>query len=289
HRRRDTAVLARLSILAQGDPEEVVLAALRPESAAGAKAGKVGAYGGCEPNGLAAAVWLPVDDIHAAVAALETRDMIVRVGALVYATSEWDRLRSDAERWLGEYARQYPLRPGMPREEWRSRLGLSMRDAGDALAALAQSDTLAEVGAGSGGRGAFVRLAGFEPRMTPEQEHAVATLLERFERDPFGPPDRAEVEAAVGSEVMAALLERGTLLKVSDTILLTRAAYDDAVRRIVGYLRTHDTITVADARDLLSTTRKYTLAIFEHLDQQRITRRLGDDRVLGPGALGGET
>ncbi|HLJ81604.1 MAG TPA: SelB C-terminal domain-containing protein, partial [Ktedonobacterales bacterium] len=282
HRKREAAVLARLNTLAQGDPEEVVLAALRPEGTAGAKAGKAGAYGGHEPGALVAAVGLPADDVHAAIAALSARGMVVRVGALVYAASEWDRLRADAARWPGEYHRQYPLRSGMPREEWRSRLGLSMRDAGDALAVLAEASVLAEVGAGPGGRGAFVRLDGFEPRMTSEQELAVAALLERFERDPFSPPDRADVEAAVGPEVLASLIERGTLLKVSDVILLTRAAYDEAVRRITGYLRTHDTITVADARDLLGTTRKYMLAIFEHLDQQRITRRAGDDRVLGP-------
>ena len=284
HRKREAAVLARLRTLAQGDPEEIVLAALRPAGAAGAKASKFAAYGGREPAALIAAIELPADDVLAAVAALEARGMVVRVGSRVYAATEWERLRADTERWLGEYHRQYPLRLGMPREEWRSRLGLSMRDAGDALAALAQSDTLAEVGAAPGGRGAFVRLAAFAPRMTPEQARAVAALLERFERDPFGPPDRADVEAAVGLEVTAALIERGTLLKVSDAILLTPAAHSEAIRRIVGYLRTHDTITVADARDLLGTTRKYMLAIFEHLDQQHITRRAGDDRILGVNA-----
>jgi selenocysteine-specific elongation factor len=92
------------------------------------------------------------------------------------------------------------------------------------------------------------------------------------------------VEQELGGELTAALIEQGTLVKISDTILLERSAYDEAIRRIVDSLRTHGKLTVADARDLLDTSRKYMLAIFEHTDERRITRRMGDDRVLGPNA-----
>lgn len=291
HRRRDPAVLARLEVLSRGDPEEVVLAALRPESTikGGGKAGN-GRYGGREPNELERLTGLPAEDIATALGALAAREMVTRVGPMVYATTEWQRLRDDSTRLLSHHHRQYSLRPGMPREEWRSRLGLPIREAGDVLAALAQRGDVAEVAAAgvadaaATGRGAFVRLPDFEPRLSPEQERTVAGLLERFRREPFGPPTRPEVEEIAGAEVAALLLERGTLVKVSDVILLDRPAYDAAIRRITAYLRAHETITVADARDLLGTTRKYMLAILEHLDERRITRRAGDDRVLGPNA-----
>ena len=42
----------------------------------------------------------------------------------------------------------------------------------------------------------------------------------------------------------------------------------------------HDEITVADVRDIFGASRKYALALLNHLDQQRITRRVGDVRVL---------
>jgi selenocysteine-specific elongation factor len=82
----------------------------------------------------------------------------------------------------------------------------------------------------------------------------------------------------------AALIERGTLVKVNDSILLERGAYERAVERIVSALHARTSLTVADARDLLGTSRKYMLAIFEHLDERRITRRQGDDRLLGTNA-----
>jgi selenocysteine-specific elongation factor len=65
---------------------------------------------------------------------------------------------------------------------------------------------------------------------------------------------------------------------------LDRAAYSGAITQIVSYLQQHETITVAQARDLLGTSRKYMLAMLEHFDQRHITRRQGDDRMLGPRA-----
>src|SRR5262249_26412298 len=165
----------------------------------------------------------------------------------------------------------------------------ALREAGDALAALGPGEVV-EVTAGRGAsqgvaRGAYVRLAAHEPRLSPAQERAVAAMLDRFRAEPFSPPTRPEVETELGPEVTALLLDRGTLVKVSDAILLDRAAYEEAVRRVVGHLRAHGTLTVAEARDLLHTSRKYMLAIFEHLDERRITQRSGDDRVLGPNAV----
>src|SRR5262249_33900188 len=129
--------------------------------------------------------------------------------------------------------------------------------------------------------GASLRLSAHQPHLTPQQERAVAALLARFQTSPFEPPTRSEVERELGAELTAALVERGTLLRAGEALLLEPAAYAEAVRRVVEHLRTHGRLTVAEARDLLGTTRKYMLPILEQMDEQRITRRVGDDRVLG--------
>jgi selenocysteine-specific elongation factor len=188
-------------------------------------------------------------------------------------------LREAAKALAAEHHQQYPLRAGLPKEEWRGRLGLSPRQANEVLAALVASGDLAEAASASA-----VRLPAHAPRFTAEQQSQVDALLRQFHENPFSPPGRAEIEAAVGPEVIAALVEQGTLVRISDAVLFSREAYDAAIRRIVAYLRAHQTITVAEARDLLDTSRKYMLALLEHLDERRITRRQGDDRVLGPAA-----
>jgi len=90
----------------------------------------------------------------------------------------------------------------------------------------------------------------------------------------------------VGSEVLAALIEQGRLIKLGEGVLFLRATYEDAVAKIVGYIRIHEKVTVAEARDVLGATRKYILPLLEHMDALRITRRIGDDRVLGTAAPG---
>lgn len=291
HRRRDAAVLARLRTLALGDPEELVLAALHAEAPKGGK--KPVGYGARDLAELAGVTGLPAGDIVPALAALEGRELVLRCGGLFYATSEWRRLRETSSELLAAYHRQYPLRSGMPREEWRARVGLGAREVDGVFAALAGVGAIAEASAGASSRqsgsgtartAALVRLPAHSPRPTPEERRRIEGILAEFHAAPFAPPTRVEVEQALGAELTAYLLDRGELVRVSDAIVLDREAYEEAVRRIVAHLRTHPAITVAEARDLLGTTRKYMLAIFEHLDERRITRRQGDDRILGPAA-----
>ncbi len=287
HRRKEPAVLARLETLARGDPAEVTLAALGGVEPGGRRAsGKWAArLAGWSAEELAGVTGLPAEDIADALAELAASERARRVGDLWYAAPVWERLRVTSEAALAEYHRRYPLRAGMPREEWRARLGLMPREAPEVAAALAVEGALVEESSaerGASGQGtARVRLPGHRAEPTPEQAGAVKAMLARFRAAPFTPPDWAEVEGALGAELTQALLARGDLVKMSDTILLDREAYREAARRVLEYLRAHGAITVAEARDLLGATRKYTLALFERLDERHITARRGDDRVAG--------
>ena len=287
HRRYDTAVLERLEQLALADPEEVVLATLRPQLRGRTRQS---GYYSRESLEISQTTGIDVGEIAAALARLAERGAVVQIGPSQFATAEWERLRDDTVQLLTTYHERYPLRVGMPREEWRSRLELPPKMAGAIVTALAAMGTLVEdtatsrIHSGVIGRGAFLRLPGHQPHLRREEEQEATAVLQRFERDPYNPPTRAEVESTLGAELATALLDQGKLVRVSDSILLDPSAYDRAIDLILDYLREHGTITVAEARDLLGTSRKYMLAILEHLDERRITRRQGDDRSLGPNA-----
>jgi selenocysteine-specific elongation factor len=275
HKRRDPAALAALEVLEHGAPEEVMFAALggsvMPQTLRG-----LHSYEEAEAirrSGLAP------EEGRAVLAALVQQGLAVQVGPFYFAAPIWARLREVSGALAADYHRQHPLRAGLPKEEWRARLGLSPRQANEVLAALIARGELAEAASASA-----VRLPEHAPRFTPQQQQQVDALLRQFQQNPFSPPGRPELEAALGSEVTAALIEQGALVKVSESMLLTPDAYAESIRRIVAHLREHGTITVAQARDLLNTTRKYMLVMLEHLDQRHITRRVGDDRVLGPAA-----
>ena len=76
------------------------------------------------------------------------------------------------------------------------------------------------------------------------------------------------------------LVTQGRIVRVNEDTVFARSAYDDAVGRLRAHLSEHRTLTVAAARDVLGSSRRYVLPLLEWLDAQKITRRVGDDRIL---------
>ena len=70
---------------------------------------------------------------------------------------------------------------------------------------------------------------------------------------------------------------------VDEGIVFASEAYREMVERVVAHLKERQTVTLAQVRDLLGTSRKYAQALLENMDQERITRRVGDERVLRGG------
>jgi selenocysteine-specific elongation factor len=90
----------------------------------------------------------------------------------------------------------------------------------------------------------------------------------------------AQCEEIVGGQVLNALLEQGRLVRLSDDVIFLVETYEQMRDRIVAFLHDNPTITVAQVRDLFGASRKYALALVNYLDEKRITRRIGDERVL---------
>jgi selenocysteine-specific elongation factor len=63
-------------------------------------------------------------------------------------------------------------------------------------------------------------------------------------------------------------------------VLFLRETHEAMIGRVVDFIKQHGSMTVAQVRDEFNTSRKYALALMEHLDEQKITRRVGDERVL---------
>jgi selenocysteine-specific elongation factor len=102
-------------------------------------------------------------------------------------------------------------------------------------------------------------------------------LLVALAADPLAPPPPDDVGLARALEREGALVETGGIWFTADAML-------DARERIVAALSERGSLTIADARDVLGSTRKYVVPIMNHLDATGVTRRRGDDRVPGPRA-----
>jgi selenocysteine-specific elongation factor len=197
------------------------------------------------------------------------------------STTGWGALRERIEALLGDYHRQYPLRVGMPREEVKSRLArfvptLTPRLLNEVVSRAVGEGWLAESESSSD----RVHLATHQVTFSPEQQREIDHLLYTFRQAPYATPSVSQCEERVGTEVLNALLEQGMLVKLNEDVVLLTATYDEMRDRIVEYLQANESITVAQVRDMFGTSRKYALALVGYLDERRITRRVGDERVL---------
>ncbi|MCB0226994.1 MAG: SelB C-terminal domain-containing protein, partial [Anaerolineae bacterium] len=96
----------------------------------------------------------------------------------------------------------------------------------------------------------------------------------------FNTPLPRDVANTLGDDVMMALVEGGQLTLLSKDVIILNSTYADFVDWLRTYLRDHPTVNVAQVRDAFNTSRKYALALLEYTDDQRLTRRVGDERVL---------
>lgn len=213
------------------------------------------------------------EEVNQALDELLAEGKVKRLGASVISAQGWQELAERAVRALEAYHRQHPLRPGVPREELASRLGLHPKTFAAFVNVAAAERLLVE-------ERTVVRLPDHTVRLSPEQEHAVEELLARFRERPYTPPNAGEAAALVGDELLNLLVYRGALVRVSPDVLFLPDVYAEMVAAVRRIVEEEGHITVARLRDEFGTSRKYAVALLEHLDERRVTRRVGDVRVL---------
>jgi len=262
HRRFHAETLARLAMLEHGSTEDLLVEALQS--------------GG--PMGLASLAQrshLLPKDAEAEVQALLGKKALVALGgegsnAVLLTSAQWAQVSDRAVAALAAYHRQFPLRQGAPKEEVRGRLGIDGQTSALAMERLAREGTLVE-------EGSMVRLPDHTIALTPDQRRRLDDFVQLLESEPFSP---RQVGEPPEPDLLNVLVAEGKVVKVSDSVIFTAAAYQQMVERTTAHLKTEGKITVAQVRDMFGTSRKYALALMEHLDQRHITRRVGDERVL---------
>ena len=262
HRRRRAPLFERLGRLAEGSPTAQLVSALEDQEPASV-GGLARRANVSEAEALALAREAVAEGSAVALGAEG-----VTVGTQLYTAAGWGRLCGQARSTLGAFHREFPLREGMTREELRSRLGLRGNAAQPAL------DRLVADGVGSAS-GGVLRLPEHSVEVTAQQRAAMDAYVAALERDPF--PQEAP---SVAPELLALLAEQGRVVRAAQGVVFDAATYERLAGEVTSLLRAQGKVTVAEVRDLLGTSRKYTLALLEHLDDEKVTRRVGDERML---------
>lgn len=185
-----------------------------------------------------------------------------------FMTAEaWNNIKIEAAGYVTEFHRNFPTRPGMPRGELASKLKLNASS--PVLLRLFQDGLLVE-------EASTVRLPGFKIKFSPEQEKKAAEFLAQVAKNPYSP----QVDIVLDKDLMNQLLEQKKVVRVSENVFFLPEVYEEMILKITGHIREKGKITAAEVRDKFNTSRKYAVALLEYMDERKITRRVGDDRVL---------
>ena len=194
---------------------------------------------------------------------------VIRLGDLLVSGAELERITELLHSTIAAHHRDHPLEPGIERGSLRAALDL---DAGSFDALIARDD-------GVVAHGPFVRALSHSVRLEPAQEAERSALFEELTRAAFTPPPVSELQASPA--LLKSLLRSGELVRITDFYLTAELA-SEARARVRTQIEAGGPMTVAQIRDLLSTTRKYAVPLCEWLDATGATRRQGDLRTLGP-------
>jgi len=269
HRRMNPTVVEGLARAARGTPGDVIAQAMQ-------------ALGPAPLRAVVEKAGLGEGEAREAIRALEADGRLVRLGsgeiapasdAIVADRGSWQAFTSRMREALGAYHKANPLRAGMPREELKSRLKLETRIFAAAADAAAREGSLRDLGP-------RLALPDHEAHPTAEQSSRLDSLMARFQASPSAPPSVKESVEAIGPELWDYLLEKGLVVAVSPDVAFEAQRYAAIVEQIRGRLAGGASITVAEVRDALGTSRKYALALMGHLDQSGLTVREGDARRL---------
>ncbi len=215
---------------------------------------------------------IPDDVAGDTIDSLAENGEVVRLGSgdsqLFFTRAGWERFVGNVTAVLKNYHRKYPTRGGMPRIELTNHLKLGAH-APEALERLVSQGAIA-------GEGSYLRLPDHSIRLTPAQQAKVDDFLKSLAASPYSPP----AESMPGPDLLNMLVEQGKVVKVSDNIAFAAATYREMVTRITDRIRSDSRVGLGGVRDMFGTSRKYAQALLEYLDREKVTRRVGDDRVL---------
>lgn len=195
----------------------------------------------------------------------------------------WERVTDKTSELLKAFHNENPIATGMEKEEFKSRIlgAFYLTDSrkGDVLLnELMKRGIINAVGS-------TVALAGFEAQYSDAHAGMRRAMLKTYTEAGFEAPATDNVlgmfkDKKQSKQVLMDLVREGSLVKLNPGAYLYKEHYEKAMELMRSHFAAHDTMSLAEFRDLLGTSRKYVLLILEHLDEKRITKLQGDVRVL---------
>ncbi len=271
HRRRETGLQSRLEALHRGDLRKLTRAYID------------------ETESFA----VPIDSIHQFLNCREeqVRQFIEHVDGIRVISTEGEKLYTTVTKWefvteqlakiLKAFHADHPLLPGLEMEELRGKLTHQLspkifRAIIDSL--IADKKIVKEEN--------LLRLAEHRVQLGGQDKVLMERIKALLGRDELAPPDVKQIEKDTAApraklnEVLRLLERDRAIIKVATDLYFLPSCVERVKSALLKHLYEKGEISAASFRDLLGSSRKYTIALLEYFDREGLTLRIGDIRRL---------
>jgi selenocysteine-specific elongation factor len=193
----------------------------------------------------------------------------------------FEALQTKVRDHLSTYHAKHPLKPGMPREELRSRLPAAMETKLFTLLLnqMTKQKLLMQ-------QEEIVYLKEHQVSLADDQQSLRERILDIYQQADLTPPYLKEVCQTLQSDekqtkqVVALLVKDNLLVKIKEDLYYHREPLTRLKERLTNHLIKHEEISTPQFKDMTGASRKFVIALLEYFDSVQHTIRVGDMRQL---------
>jgi selenocysteine-specific elongation factor len=121
-----------------------------------------------------------------------------------------------------------------------------------------------------------------KPKISTQQKVLISKILKNLKDNPTNPPNEKTLisQIARSKEIIDFLIQEGEIIKLIDGILLESKNYDIMKNKLIDFLKINGSISIAQVRELLGISRKYIIPLLNKMDEEKITQRKENVRIL---------
>lgn len=192
-----------------------------------------------------------------------------------------EKLTEDINNCLSNYHKANPLKPGMPREELKSKFMrvIDVRLFNHILSHMAgKKEIVSEKDS--------VRITSHAVSLGADQTDLKKRLLDLYSKAGLTPPyfkdvgKILDINLSLAREVLMLLISEKLIIKAKDDLYFETEAVEKLKEKLINFFKLNNEITTPQFKELAGVSRKYLIPLIEYFDSENVTLRIGDVRKL---------
>ena len=205
---------------------------------------------------------------------------IVRVDDQFLVKAAWEVLYEQVLGSTAWFNKENPLAGGVGKEELQVQTDASSDEVFEAILQKLLAERKLEV------TGDLVHLPGRGVVLKDEEAESKKIIEQAFSSVGLQVPALynvlagLKVDKARAQKIVTLLLRDKILIKISDELVFHQSALQQLRGQLATYKAKSARIDVGKFKELTGVSRKYAIPLLEYLDRERVTKRVGDERVI---------